>query len=65
MSVNISPKAYYDALPDDHLRDVIDQGGFILADMEFSMHTNMGGGFPVIGFWELKQEINDTYRKHN
>ncbi len=55
-------KAYYDTLPDDHLRDVIDQGGFTLADMEYAMHTNMGGGFPVIGFWELKQEIYDIYR---
>lgn len=29
------------------------------ADLEFAMRTNMGGGMPVIGFYEMKQDIYD------
>ena len=28
-----------------------------LSDIEDAMHTNMGGGLPAAGFWELKQDV--------
>ena len=33
-----------------------------LADLEYSMRTNMGGGLPVAWFYEMKQEIYDLVR---
>lgn len=33
------------------------------ADLEFAMRTNMGGGMPVIGFYEMKQDIYDIGRR--
>lgn len=33
------------------------------ADLEFAMRTNMGGGMPVIGFYEMKQDIYDIARR--
>ena len=33
------------------------------ADFEFAMRTNMGGGMPVIGFYEMKQDIYDIARR--
>ena len=33
------------------------------ADLEFAMRTNMGGGMPVIGFYEMKQDIYDIAKK--
>lgn len=33
------------------------------ADLEFAIRTNMGGGMPVIGFYEMKQDIYDIARR--
>lgn len=33
------------------------------AALEFAMRTNMGGGMPVIGFYEMKQDIYDIARR--
>jgi len=33
------------------------------ADLELAMRTNMGGGMPVIGFYEMKQDIYDIARR--
>lgn len=33
-----------------------------LADIEFAMRTNMGGGLPAAWFWEMKQDIYDNVR---
>ncbi len=27
------------------------------------MRTNMGGGLPVVGFYEMKQDVYDTARR--
>lgn len=32
-------------------------------ELEFDMRTNMGGGMPVIGFYEMKQDIYDIARR--
>ena len=32
-------------------------------DLEFDMRINMGGGMPVIGFYEMKQDIYDIARR--
>ena len=53
--------AYADQLPAGSLRN-----GFYsvsLEDVEFSMRTNMGGGLPVAGFYEMKQEVYEVARK--
>lgn len=36
-----------------------------LCEWEHAMATNMGGGLPVIGFFEMKQDIYDTARRLN
>ena len=33
--------------------------GFTLAGCEYLMDTNMGGGLPVVGFYEMKQDVYD------
>ena len=35
---------------------------YSLYQWEIAMHTNMGGGLPSIGFWEMKQDIYETIR---
>ena len=35
------------------------------SSLEFAMRTNMGGGMPVIGFYEMKQDIYDIARRLN
>ena len=35
---------------------------YSLYQWEIAMHTNMGGGLPSIGFWEMKQDIYETLR---
>lgn len=35
---------------------------YTLADWEVAMRTNMGGGLPTIGFWELKQDLFDIIK---
>ena len=36
---------------------------FTLAEWELAMRTNMGGGLPAAGFWELKQDIYEILRR--
>ena len=51
--------AYSDTLYDDHARN-----GFYyecsLAEVEYMMETSMGEGLPIIGFYVMKQDVNDT-----
>lgn len=54
-------KAYADTLRGDWERDCFYNQGE-LKRWEVAMRTNMGGGLPVIGFWEMKQEILDILR---
>ena len=34
-----------------------------LSDVEYAMATNMGGGLPITGFFEMKQDIYDIARR--
>ena len=36
---------------------------YSLYDWETAMNTNMGGGLPIIGFYEMKQDVYDTARR--
>ena len=54
-------KAYTDTLIGDYERDCFFYSG-TLSEWEEAMRTNMGGGLPVIGFYEMKQEIYDIVR---
>ena len=51
--------AYSDTLRGHYERDVF-YNGYSLYDWEVAMRTNMGGGLPVIGFYEMKQDVYDT-----
>ena len=53
--------AYADTLRGNHER-VCFLYDYTLADWELAMRTNMGGGLPAIGFWEMKQDIYDILR---
>lgn len=58
--------AYYDAIHTyaDTLQDKYIRRQFYyratLKDWEEAMRTNMGGGLPVIGFYEMKQDVYET-----
>ena len=54
--------AYSDTLRGHNERDVF-YNGYSLYDWEIAMRTNMGGGLPVIGFYEMKQDVYDTVRR--
>jgi len=54
-------KAYADTLIGNWERDCF-YNQCEIYDWEVAMHTNMGGGLPAIGFWELKQDIYDLSR---
>lgn len=54
-------KAYADTLIGDWERDCF-YNQCEIYEWEVAMHTNMGGGLPWIGFWELKQDIYDLCR---
>ena len=54
-------KAYADTLIGSWERDCF-YNQCEIYDWEVAMHTNMGGGLPWIGFWELKQDIFDLSR---
>ena len=56
--------AYSDTLRGFHEKDVF-YNGYSLYDWEIAMRTNMGGGLPVIGFYEMKQDVYDTVRRLN
>lgn len=56
-------RAYADSLPDDTYRE-----GFYrvtLSELENIMRTNMGGGLPAAGFYELKQDVYEIAAREN
>ena len=53
--------AYGDTLKDQYVRNTF-YYGYSLYDWEIAMRTNMGGGLPVIGFYEMKQDVYDIAR---
>lgn len=53
--------AYADTLPGDYEKNCFYNDGPIYM-WEISMRTNMGGGLPAAGFWEMKQELFDILR---
>jgi len=55
--------AYADTLHSHHERKAFYDDTFF--NWEIAMHENMGGGLPVIGFYEMKQEIYDIARRLN
>lgn len=52
---------YADQLPVGHMRDSFYDCP--LDRIEYSMCVNMGGGLPVIGFYEMKQEVYEIAHK--
>ena len=54
--------AYSDTLRGHYEQEVF-YNGYSLNDWEIAMRTNMGGGLPVIGFYEMKQDVYDTIRR--
>ena len=53
--------AYCDTLPRQDIQSCF-LYDYSLYQWEIAMHTNMGGGLPAIGFWEMKQDIYETLR---
>ncbi len=53
--------AYADTLPDYRVKSIF-YNDFSLYQWEIAMRENMGGGLPVIGFYEMKQDVFDTAR---
>lgn len=51
--------AYSDTLRNHHERDAF-YYGHSLHDWENAIRKNKGGGLPVIGFYEMKQDVYDT-----
>ena len=54
--------AYSDTVKDYHVRNIF-YNDFSLYQWEIAMRENMGGGLPVIGFYEMKQDVYDTVRR--
>lgn len=54
--------AYADTLKDYRVRNIF-YNDFSLYQWEIAMRENMGGGLPVIGFYEMKQDVYDTVRR--
>lgn len=54
--------AYGDTLKPDRIRDIF-YNDYSLCEWEIAMTTNMGGGLPAIGFYEMKQDVYDTARR--
>ena len=52
---------YADQLPEGKMRDTF--YGWTLSQIENAMRTNMGGGLPIAGFFEMKQEIYEIARR--
>ena len=53
--------AYADTLRGNYERMCFFYNG-PLSELEIAMRTNMGGGLPAIGFWELKQDLYDILK---
>ncbi|MBR3356032.1 MAG: NADAR family protein [Oscillospiraceae bacterium] len=54
--------AYGDTLKSDHERHVF-YDVYSLHQWDIAMKTNMGGGLPAIGFYEMKQDVYDIARR--
>ena len=54
--------AYGDTLKSDHERQVF-YNDYSLNQWDIAMKTNMGGGLPIIGFYEMKQDVYDIARR--
>lgn len=54
--------AYSDTLPNAHQKEVF-YNDYALYDWEIAMNTNMGGGLPIAGFFEMKQEVYEIARR--
>lgn len=54
---------YLDSLTDDSQITAFTNCQCTFEQIEEMMRFNMGGGLPIQGFWEMKQEICDIYRK--
>ena len=52
---------YADQLPVGYLRDFFYKQSF--EQVDYQMNTNMGGGLPISGFYEMKQEIYEIARR--
>ena len=50
--------AYGDTLKSDHERQAF-YNDYSLNEWDIAMKTNMGGGLPIIGFYEMKQDVYD------
>lgn len=57
--------AYADTLPTKYDERNKFYHDFSLYDWEVAMRTNMGGGLPIIGFYEMKQDVYDIVRRLN
>ena len=55
--------AYSDTLGLSGIKDSFFFNNCIFSAIEHSMHYNMGGGFPIFGFFEMKQDIYDIARR--
>ena len=55
--------AYSDTLGLSGIDDSFFFNKCVFSAIEHSMYYNMGGGFPIFGFFEMKQDIYDTARR--
>lgn len=54
---------YADKLPVGHIRDSFYYGS-TLDGWENAMRTNLGGGLPIAGFYEMKQEVYEIFYRN-
>ncbi len=54
--------AYSDTLKDYRIKSIF-YNDYSLYQWEIAMQTNMGGGLPVVGFYEMKQDVYDIARR--
>lgn len=54
--------AYSDTLKSNRVKNIF-FNDCSLEQWEIAMGNNMGGGLPVIGFYEMKQDVYDTARR--
>ena len=57
-------QCYADQLKSEDEKNSFYYGG-CLYDWEIAMRTNMGGGLPISGFYEMKQEVYEIYRRQS
>ena len=55
--------AYSDTLGLSGIKDSFFFNNCVFSAIEHSMRYNMGGGFPIFGFFEMKQDIYDIARR--